>query len=113
MYTIRVGIFETNSSTSHSLTLCTEEEYQKYLSGELVINTARGGLYTLRDALGEILFNYLLETGEIKNKKKLREALDYRRYLLHESQNNADIITKALKTKTGEQVIGISIYGEY
>lgn len=33
---IRRGVFETNSSSVHSLTMCTEEEYQKWKNGEVL-----------------------------------------------------------------------------
>lgn len=35
MKTIRVGTFETNSSSTHSITMCMEEEYKKWENGEL------------------------------------------------------------------------------
>lgn len=36
MRQIRFGVFETNSSSVHTLTVCTEEEYKKYMCGELL-----------------------------------------------------------------------------
>lgn len=33
---IRRGVFETNSSSVHSLTICTDEEYNKWKNRELV-----------------------------------------------------------------------------
>lgn len=36
MKQIRYGVFETNSSSTHSLTICSDEEYKKFESGELV-----------------------------------------------------------------------------
>lgn len=33
---IRRGVYETNSSSTHSLTMCTEEEYDKWCSGEFL-----------------------------------------------------------------------------
>ena len=35
---IRRGVFETNSSSTHSLTMTSKEEYDKWQSGELVFN---------------------------------------------------------------------------
>ena len=35
---IRYGVFETNSSSSHSLCVCTTEEYEKFVNGELVVD---------------------------------------------------------------------------
>lgn len=36
MKQIRQGVFETNSSSTHSITICTKEEYEKFKAGELV-----------------------------------------------------------------------------
>ena len=36
---IRYGVFETNSSSSHSLCVCTKEEYEKFKKGDLVLDT--------------------------------------------------------------------------
>lgn len=35
MRTIRTGVFETNSSSTHSITMCTANEYEKWRKGEL------------------------------------------------------------------------------
>lgn len=35
MISIRKNVFETNSSSTHSLCVCTEEEYKKFKQGEL------------------------------------------------------------------------------
>lgn len=35
MKIIRLGTFETNSSSTHSITMCMKEEYEKWKSGEL------------------------------------------------------------------------------
>jgi hypothetical protein len=32
---VRLGVFETNSSMTHALTMCTDSEYSKWLDGEL------------------------------------------------------------------------------
>lgn len=36
--TIRLGTFETNSSSTHSLVMCSAEDYQKWYDGEFLIN---------------------------------------------------------------------------
>ena len=35
MIQIRSGVFETNSSSTHSLTMCTQEEFDKWKRGEM------------------------------------------------------------------------------
>lgn len=35
---IRMGVFETNSSMTHALTICTKEEYDKWKNGETLLD---------------------------------------------------------------------------
>ena len=39
MISIRRNVFETNSSSTHSICICTEEDYNKWKNGETVYNT--------------------------------------------------------------------------
>ena len=38
MLQIRQGVFETNSSSTHALAICTQEEWDKLQSGEYVVD---------------------------------------------------------------------------
>lgn len=46
MIQIRRSIFETNSSSVHSMTMCSQDEYDKWRNGELYFNN---GLYEIDD----------------------------------------------------------------
>lgn len=37
---IRLGVFETNSSSTHSITICSEEEWEGFKDGKLAVNDA-------------------------------------------------------------------------
>ena len=50
--TIRFGLFETNSSSVHTMTICTAEEYSKWRSGEFLWNG--GSFYTKEEAFEDI-----------------------------------------------------------
>lgn len=50
MQQIRVGVFETNSSSTHSLTIVSEEDYEKWVAGEYVLNTDSEELQSIEDA---------------------------------------------------------------
>ena len=39
---IRKGVFETNSSSTHSLTMCLKSDYDKWANGELLLYTGWG-----------------------------------------------------------------------
>lgn len=42
MRQIRRGVFETNSSSTHSITLCAKDDYYKWKSGEVYLNQGSG-----------------------------------------------------------------------
>lgn len=42
MKQIRIGVFETNSSSTHTLVVCTDEELEKWEKGEMVYNYREG-----------------------------------------------------------------------
>lgn len=39
MIQIRRGVFETNSSSTHSMSICTSEEYRRFIEGILVYDS--------------------------------------------------------------------------
>lgn len=39
MRQIRRGVFETNSSSTHSITICSKEEYEDWKQGKILFNT--------------------------------------------------------------------------
>lgn len=67
MKQVRRSVFETNSSSTHSITICTEDEYDKFKRGELmydrwneklvpnsaVLVDSDDGQYSTYDNLGE------------------------------------------------------------
>jgi len=51
---IRGGVFETNSSSSHSLTLTDLETFEKWKNGELLFDNYGGEFYTKEEALEKL-----------------------------------------------------------
>ena len=50
MKTVREGVFETNSSSTHTLTMCKKSEYEKFENGELLFNWDHEELDTMEEA---------------------------------------------------------------
>ena len=42
MIKIRYGVFETNSSSVHNMTLCDTNDYARWVNGEVLFNTGHG-----------------------------------------------------------------------
>lgn len=96
---VRRGVFETNSSSVHSITMCTKSDYDKWKNGELV-------WYRWGDELVPI-------TPEIQ--ASLDE--DRREYYTYEQFGDYDYIDyetfeENYKTPGGEEVVAFGYYGE-
>ena len=48
--TIRLGTFETNSSSAHSLIVLTPEDYEKWRNGEILYDGRTGGFVSEEEA---------------------------------------------------------------
>jgi hypothetical protein len=46
MKSIRIGVFETNSSSTHSLTICSKKQYEEWQRGEIVFCSEDEKFYT-------------------------------------------------------------------
>lgn len=49
MKLVRKGVFETNSSSTHSITMCVESDYEKWKNGELFYCINDNKFYTLEE----------------------------------------------------------------
>ena len=57
MIKIRYGVFETNSSSVHSLVMCSDNEYQKFVDNELLYDLWNEELITYNKALDKLYQN--------------------------------------------------------
>lgn len=96
--TVRRGVFETNSSSVHSITMCTDSEFDKWVNGELV--WSRWG-----DELVPITDEIQTSIDECEHE-----------YLTYEQFNDYDYIEfetfeKSYNTPNGETVKAFGYYG--
>ena len=54
MNQVRVSIFETNSSSIHSIVMCSESDYDRWEAGELLYKDYTDSLVTREEAIAEI-----------------------------------------------------------
>ena len=54
---IRRGVFETNSSSVHSITMCNQSDYEKWENGELIYDRWGDALVPITDENAEIIKN--------------------------------------------------------
>lgn len=127
MKTIRQGCFETNSSSTHSITLCMENEFEKWKNGELYWNRWDEKLVPKEEVekeFAKIREEFISENpGFDENDEEWQEELkkyineDGKTYYSYEDFNNYDYMEyetyeNSFKTPNGEKVIAFGYYGQ-
>lgn len=105
---IRRSVFETNSSNTHSLTICTEEEYDRWKKGELLYKKweekfVESSEYILTDEIKE-----LAKSDYEEKKQKYWKEWEA---LLEEEREELYLIK--LEEKKEEDMWGTMTYSEY
>lgn len=55
MLQIRKNVFETNSSSTHSLTMCSQDDYDRWTKGELLFSEWEEEFVTREEAIAELV----------------------------------------------------------
>lgn len=84
---IRRGVFETNSSSTHSLTICSKEDFEKFKNGELVLNW--------KDKLVK------------KTSENEEECTNYEDWV----DGTLETFKESYITKNGDEVVAFGLYG--
>lgn len=110
MLQIRQNIFETNSSSVHAMSICSEEEFDKWVKGELLYSTETNKFYTEQEAREEILTYYenspqkppiidsdLFDYFDFKDYKNYGEGFEY--------------FEEKYTTKSGDKIVIFGYHG--
>ena len=102
---IRRGLFETNSSSVHSIVMCSESDFDKWKNGEYVYSKFDGKLVSINDDL----YQKWLNTEE-------SSRLDYEYLTYDDFFNNWDAIQyetykDSYKSPSGDVVVAFGYYG--
>lgn len=118
---VRKGVFETNSSSTHTMIMCTGEEFQKFEDGEMLVSMWDRELFSYDDIVDFInsddyYKDPFTKSGiDIKDKKAvlkwaakniddLQDADDfYDTYL--------ETFSQSFTTESGEKVVAFGRYG--
>ena len=142
MLKIRDSVFETNSSSTHSLILCSEEEYTKFQKGEMVVDTEREVLVPAPNYSDDQLrrrfledkvihlkngvvydskfyptLEHAIDDEEIKISRaeldQYKEDWEYETYYSYYNRDcDVEFDKKVYETKSGEKVVAFG-YGGY
>lgn len=105
MIKVRQGTFETNSSSTHSITMCMESDFKKWKNGEMYWDRWNDSLISKDEVEKE---------NDEEWKEKLEDYIeDYSDYYTYEDFNNLEYETyeDTFKTPNGEEVIAFGYYG--
>lgn len=101
---IRRGVFETNSSSVHSLTIAPEDEFNKFTSGELIMHD--GELMTKEQAVENALSSpwYKGQTRE-----SIEDCIEIETY--DDYSHEYETFERRYTTKSGDKIVAFGYYG--
>lgn len=125
MKQIRRGVFETNSSSVHSITMCMKDDYDKWKNGEVYLNEfywdsesiySKKQFVTKEEAIDIFMKSKLnleenlleLDTEELEKIFRLEEIYSYDNYDIEYFENFYDTFT----TPNGDTVVSFGYYGQ-
>lgn len=63
---VRRGVFETNSSSVHSLTMCSQDEYSKWEKGEILFHKWNDEFKTRQEIIEELKTKTMWSSNELR-----------------------------------------------
>lgn len=112
MKVIRAGVFETNSSSTHSLCICTQEEFDAWKKGQLYYDYWHDTLIAEKDIPMEERELIHLDEDAEENEDKYDEITDakssYQTFGYEESLVWYD---KKFTTPSGDKMVAFGWYG--
>lgn len=118
---IRRGVFETNSSSVHSITMCSDDEYKRWENGEAYIQRYDGGIFTREEIIKELQEKKQWKTKELyysdvdwEDEDTVNELIadnDYKTYSKYFDDMEFETFDDSYTTKNGEKVHAFGYYG--
>lgn len=102
--TVRFGTFETNSSSTHSCVIVTDEELEKWRNGEVYLYNYSERFYTL----DEIKAEYEKELDKSQSFEEWLEDSEYKTYENWGDEYEGDTTTREIN---GVKVHAVCYYG--
>ena len=107
--TIRIGTFETNSSSTHCMCICSKEEYEKFLKGEMLFDNDNEELVDVNSV--EAFQDY--KEDEDEDDYNFDDDWDSYRYETYRKFENSELETfsRNYKSKSGDELVVFGKYG--
>ena len=125
MRAVRRGTFETNSSSTHSITMCMESDYEKWKNGEMYWHRWNDELVSKEEVekeMAKLREEFIADNPDFdENNEEWKEELDQyinedKMYYTYEEFNDYDYIeyetfVDTFETPQGEKVVSFGYYG--
>lgn len=115
MKSIRVGVFETNSSSTHSLTICSKAEFEAWQKGDVLLSIGSGKFMTMEDVKTEWEkdtadsekngYSYSETLEEYMEENRIVKADEY------DGAVNYKTFERHYKTESGDEIVAFGYYG--
>ena len=105
---VRKGLFETNSSSVHTLVMCDESDYDKWKNGEFVFDNYFGKLIPVTD--NEYVKWSKMSNIEKENRYCEDDYLTFDEFFEH-YESLYETFEESYTTPNGETVIAFGYYG--
>ena len=114
MKQIRRGVFETNSSSTHSITICMKDEYDRWRSGKLLLD-GETGFVTVEQAIQMLREDrwYKGPDPATLSEDQLFETLANNEFYTWDTYGNKylEFYSDEYTTPSGETVVAFGEYG--
>ena len=126
MFSIRPSVFETNSSSTHSLTMCTNDEFEHFKCGETFLNKSYGSKskyadkqFVSKSEAIDIIINFPYETMDETEDNLMAmseeefESLcgDYENYSYDANWGYHERFSGRFTSPSGDSVVAVGYYG--
>lgn len=113
MKVIRAGVFETNSSSTHSICICTQEDFDKWKKGELYYDYYSDKLISLDEIPLEERRLVVLDEDAEENEDLCDEIIDAKEdYRAYDRANGyLEWYDRKFTTPSGDKMIAFGWYG--
>ena len=116
MKNIRFGVFETNSSSVHTLIICNDKEYNDLVNGKMLISCDYDKLISIKDAIEE--YNKIGKkeieiTGDTDIETALKLLEEYEIATTYENYGDGyEFYDESYTTNNGEVIHAFGYYGD-
>lgn len=113
MIKIRRGVFETNSSSVHSLIICSEADYKKLNRGELYIDAWSDELFTREKVIEAVSKYFDREKLEAMDEDDFRAVIRDNGFEMLDDLEGGDLefFEQEYTTEHGDKIVAFGQYG--